>query len=108
VQAVARAELLFRVPPGAFQPPPKVDSAVLRVTPRTDPVVAPDEEEGVRTFVQEAFSLRRKQLRRVVRSVAHLDAAAAEAVLARARVQGDARPETLSPADFARLYRALR
>jgi 16S rRNA (adenine1518-N6/adenine1519-N6)-dimethyltransferase len=107
VQAVARVELLARVPPGAFQPPPQVDSAVIRVTPRDDPVVAADEEARFRGLVQEAFGLRRKQLRRVVRTIARLDAERAEAVLAEAGLDPEARPETLSPTDFARLVRAL-
>lgn len=107
VQAVARVELLARVPPGAFHPPPQVDSAVIRVTPRPDPVVAPEEEARFRSVVQEAFGLRRKQLRRVVRTIARLDAEGADAVLAEAGIDPEARPETLSPADFARLVRAL-
>jgi 16S rRNA (adenine1518-N6/adenine1519-N6)-dimethyltransferase len=107
VQAVARVELLARVPPGAFQPPPQVDSAVIRVTPRPDPVVAPDEEARFRSIVQEAFGLRRKQLRRVVRTIARLDAERADEVLAAAGIDPEARPETLAPHDFARLVRAL-
>ena len=107
VQAVASAEVLLRVPPGAFSPPPKVDSAVIRVTPRETPVVAPEEERRFRRFVQEAFGMRRKQMRRVVRSLASLDAAAAEAVLAAAGVDPEARPETLSPETFARVVRGL-
>ena len=39
VQAVARAERLFTVPAGAFHPRPKVDSAVLRLTPLAEPLV---------------------------------------------------------------------
>ena len=107
VQAVARVELIVRVPPGAFAPPPQVDSAVVRVTPRADPVVGPDEEVRFRRFVQAAFALRRKQLRRVVRTIAGVDADAAEAVLSVAGVDPDARPETLSAAEFAALVRAL-
>lgn len=107
VQAVARTELIARVPPGAFVPPPKVDSAVVRVIPRPDPVVTPSEERRFRRFVQAAFALRRKQLRRVVRTVAGLDVESAEAALARAGVDPDARPEVLSPAEFAALVQAL-
>ncbi|GJG88492.1 ribosomal RNA small subunit methyltransferase A [Gemmatimonadetes bacterium T265] len=107
VQAVARVELVTRVPPGAFAPPPQVDSAVVRVTPRPDPVVAPDEERPFRRFVQAAFALRRKQLRRVVRTITGLDVEAAERALAAADVDPDARAETLSPAEFAALVRAL-
>jgi 16S rRNA (adenine1518-N6/adenine1519-N6)-dimethyltransferase len=108
VQALANAEVLFRVPPGAFSPPPKVDSAVLRVTPRPDPIVEPGEQDEYRSLVQEAFGLRRKQMRRVLRTLRSLDAGAAEEVLRTAAVDPDVRPETLSPADFARLYRVLQ
>ena len=107
VQAVARTEVLLRVPPGAFAPPPKVDSAVIRVTPRPDPAVTADEERRFRRFVQEAFGLRRKQMRRVLRSLAALDAEGADAVLLAAGVDPAARPETLTPETFARVVRAL-
>ncbi|MBA4070627.1 MAG: ribosomal RNA small subunit methyltransferase A [Gemmatimonas sp.] len=108
VQSVAVGELVFKVPAGAFQPPPKVESAVLRITPRPDPVLAADEEEAYRTFVQAAFGLRRKQLRRVVRTVCHLGAEAAGVVVTAAGLDPEARPEVLTPEDFVRLLRASR
>src|ERR1700716_423897 len=82
VAAVARAETLFRVPAGAFAPPPKVESAVVRITPLPTPLVGPDEERPLRTLVQSAFGMRRKQMRRVVRSLYAVDVPSAEAVLA--------------------------
>lgn len=106
VQAVATVKSLFRVPPGAFQPPPKVESAVIRIEPRADPVIAPEEEKPFRRFVQDAFAMRRKQLGRVMRSIRQLGAEEAEAVVRAAGLDPQARPETLSPADFARLLRA--
>ena len=106
VQALAVAELLFRVPAGAFRPPPKVESAVVRIVPRTDPVVAALEEDAFRVLVQGAFGFRRKQMRRVIRGLWDVDAAAADEVLASAGVEPTARPETLSPDQFARLLRA--
>ena len=106
LQALADVRSLFRVPAGAFTPPPQVESAVLEVVPRRDPVIAESEEAVYRTFVQAAFGLRRKQLRRVVRTIWSLDADGAEAVLTRARLDGARRPETLSPDDFAALLRA--
>ena len=108
VQGFAHAELVGRVPPGAFRPPPAVESAILRVIPRDDPVVPDESAQAFRTLVQEAFSLRRKQMRRVVRTVASLDAEGAESVLGAAAIDPETRPETLSPADFARLLHALR
>lgn len=108
VQALAQAELVFKVPAGAFNPPPKVESAVLRITPRVDPVIAADEEEAYRAMVVAAFGLRRKQLKRVVRTVFSLSAEAADAVVTAAGLDAEARPEVLSPTDFARLLRAQR
>ena len=106
VQAVATPTLLFRVPAGAFQPPPKVESAVLRIVPRPDPTIAPNEEEPFRTFVQGVFGFRRKQMRRVLRELWDLDAEAAEQLLRTSGVEPTARPETLSAAAFARVLRA--
>jgi 16S rRNA (adenine1518-N6/adenine1519-N6)-dimethyltransferase len=107
VQSVARPEFLFAVPAGAFQPPPKVESAVVRITPRDAPEVPPERQERYRRLVQGAFAQRRKQMRRVVRSLGALDAAVAERVLATAGIPPEARPEVLSPTDFARLLAAL-
>jgi 16S rRNA (adenine1518-N6/adenine1519-N6)-dimethyltransferase len=106
VQALAVAEQLFGVAAGAFQPPPNVESAVLRITPRDDPVVAGHEERAFRALVQGAFGMRRKQMGRVVRSLWSLGADDAVALLARARVDPAARPEVLSPEEFARVLRA--
>ena len=107
VQAVANAELVFRVSRGAFQPPPRVDSAVLRITPRADPVVVPAEEERFRSFVRAAFGMRRKQMRRVLRELWSLDAETAEHILDSAGIDPAVRPETLSPKGFAMLLRVF-
>ncbi|MEA3246679.1 MAG: 16S rRNA (adenine(1518)-N(6)/adenine(1519)-N(6))-dimethyltransferase RsmA [Gemmatimonadota bacterium] len=106
VQAVATVEVLFRVAAGAFSPPPKVESAVIRITPRPDPVVTPAEEPAFRDFVQALFSFRRKQLVRALREALDLAPAASADLVARAGLDPTARPEVLSPADFATLLRA--
>ena len=106
LQALATVESLFRVPAGAFQPPPKVESAVVRVTPRDQALVSPTEEAGFREFIQAIFGMRRKQMRRVLRGVGSHDAATAEAILQRVHIAPDSRPETLSPELFVALYRA--
>jgi 16S rRNA (adenine1518-N6/adenine1519-N6)-dimethyltransferase len=103
VQGFASATKLFRVAPGSFDPPPKVDSAVIRIQPRAAPVVPAHLEARFRRFVQDAFGLRRKQMRRVLRTVWNLDAEQADAILAAAAIDPTARPETLAPEDFARL-----
>ena len=60
-QFYAQAELLFTVPPGAFRPPPKVDSAVVRLTPRAS--LAVDAPERFLKFAGLCFRQKRKTLR---------------------------------------------
>lgn len=107
VAAVARAETLFTVPAGAFSPPPRVQSAVVRITPLATPLVTPAEERPLRTLVQNAFGMRRKQMRRVLRSLRAVDVETANALLRVAAIDPEVRPETLSPAQFVALLRAL-
>jgi 16S rRNA (adenine1518-N6/adenine1519-N6)-dimethyltransferase len=107
VQAVARAERLFTVPAGAFHPRPKVDSAVLRLTPLASPVVGDDEVGPFRRLVVGLFGFRRKQLGRGLRELTGWEPERAEAALARAGIAASVRPETVSPAAFAALLRAL-
>jgi 16S rRNA (adenine1518-N6/adenine1519-N6)-dimethyltransferase len=57
----ADARILFTVPPGAFQPPPKVDSAVVLLEPRPQPLVA--DAEGFLRFASVCFRQKRKTLR---------------------------------------------
>jgi Dimethyladenosine transferase (rRNA methylation) len=77
------------------------------VTPRAEALLPVDEERSFRMLVQGAFGMRRKQMRRVIRSLRALDVPAAEAVLQASGIDPDARPETLSPDQFARLLRSL-
>lgn len=106
-QALARVELLFGISPGAFQPPPAVDSTVVRLTPRSEPEIGPALEERFRRFVVAAFGLRRKQMLRVLRTMTGMDAGAAARMLARCEIDPKSRAETLSPAQFATLVQAL-
>lgn len=71
-------EPLFDVPPSAFTPPPKVDSAVVRLTPRNDAHNLPDDPALLKQLVTQAFSQRRKTLRNALKALA--PAAALEAV----------------------------
>jgi 16S rRNA (adenine1518-N6/adenine1519-N6)-dimethyltransferase len=107
VQSVAHAERLFSVPAGAFHPRPKVDSAVLRLTPLEQPIVAASEQGAFRRMVVGLFGFRRKQMARAVRELTGWDAERAAATLARAAVAPEVRPEVLEPVAFVRLLRAL-
>ena len=105
VQAVCRAEKLFTVRPGAFTPPPSVTSALMRLTPLADPVVAPAELAAFRVFVTACFTRRRKQLRNVVMAATGRSAAVVHDGLLALALNPAARPETLAPPAFARLLR---
>jgi len=101
VQAVASVEKLFTVAPGAFRPPPKVRSALIRLTPLTEPLVRPEEVAPFRSFVTACFSKRRKQLKNAVPGLndAKLRALGFDPVV---------RPERLPPEAFVRLLRSAR
>jgi 16S rRNA (adenine1518-N6/adenine1519-N6)-dimethyltransferase len=103
VGAVADVEILFTVPARAFRPPPKVESAVVRITPRAASLVPLDREKEFRALVQSIFTMRRKQMQRIIRSLWNLDIETATARLIAAGIDPMARPETLAVAAFARL-----
>jgi 16S rRNA (adenine1518-N6/adenine1519-N6)-dimethyltransferase len=97
VQYHCRVEHLFNVGPGAFNPPPKVDSAIVRLVPHeTLPHPAKD-HRLLERVVREAFNQRRKTLRNTLKQL--LPAEAIEA----AGVDGSLRPEQLDLAAFVRL-----
>jgi len=87
LQARFSMKKLFNVGKGAFRPPPKVDSAVIRLEPL--PEILPINED----LLRRAFSARRKTLRNALPGI---DFAAAG-------IDGGLRPENLSPADYARI-----
>jgi 16S rRNA (adenine1518-N6/adenine1519-N6)-dimethyltransferase len=100
--------MVMSVPPSAFKPPPKVDSTVVRITPRGVPLVQLNSLPGFRTFVQAAFSLRRKQMQKVLRTIRAISPDEAGMILERAGIETTARPEVVSPKAFARLYEILQ
>jgi len=89
--------MLVKVPPGAFTPPPKVDSAVVRMEPLGDDRLRARDEALFAKIVAAAFSQRRKTLRNSARSLV------AEEAFARARIDPSRRGETLSVAQFVAL-----
>jgi 16S rRNA (adenine1518-N6/adenine1519-N6)-dimethyltransferase len=101
VQAVCRVEKLFTLAPGAFRPAPRVRSALLRLTPLDRPLVPAEDIAPFRAFVTACFSRRRKQLRNAVPG-------ATRATLLALGFDPAVRPETLAPAEFARLLRWSR
>lgn len=91
-----------RVPPGAFTPPPKVDSAVVRMKPLDADRPRARDEELFASLVGAAFSQRRKTLRNATR------AWVGEEAFARADIDPGRRGETLSVGEFIALADAAR
>lgn len=97
VQYHCRVEHLFNVGPGAFNPPPKVDSAIVRLVPHAVLPHPAKDHRLLERVVREAFNQRRKTLRNTLKNL--LDAQAIEA----AGVDGSLRPEQLDLAAFVQL-----
>ncbi|MDV3469556.1 16S rRNA (adenine(1518)-N(6)/adenine(1519)-N(6))-dimethyltransferase RsmA [Stenotrophomonas sp. C3(2023)] len=100
LQAYCQVISLFVVPPGAFRPPPKVDSAVVRMIPRDPATVGIDDPRRFADVVRAAFGQRRKTLRNALNTVVSAEQFAA------AGVRPDARAEQLEVAEFIALANA--
>jgi 16S rRNA (adenine1518-N6/adenine1519-N6)-dimethyltransferase len=108
VQAVARVERLFKVAAGAFSPPPKVDSAVLRITPLEKPLIVDGDVSGFRRMVVGLFGFRRKQLIRGLRELTGCGAEQVTGWISRSELSQSKRPQELSPREFVTLYSVIK
>jgi 16S rRNA (adenine1518-N6/adenine1519-N6)-dimethyltransferase len=110
-QFYAKPEIMMRIPPGAFRPPPRVTSALVRMTlPGERAGLGITDEQRFLEFVQLCFGQKRKTLRNNLRAVAPdqwTDERIHEA-LGAAGVRADARAEQLSLAQFAGLFNLLK
>ncbi|OGK83253.1 MAG: ribosomal RNA small subunit methyltransferase A [Candidatus Rokubacteria bacterium GWA2_70_23] len=106
-QMAAEVRVAFSVSPGAFRPPPQVDSAVIHLRALPAPPVAVADPGGFRTVVLAAFSQRRKTLANALASGLRLPVGRLKDVLAATGIDPARRAETLSLAEFARLAEAL-
>jgi 16S rRNA (adenine1518-N6/adenine1519-N6)-dimethyltransferase len=109
VRTVARVERLFRVGRKAFRPVPRVDSAVVRIEPRSPEPLTPEQEVRLRRLVRAAFQWRRKQLGKILRDHPELRVPpeAVPALLKGLGIDPTDRPERLDPDTFVRLADAL-
>lgn len=107
VQSVAEVERVLNVGRQAFRPVPDVESAVVRIVPHRPPRLHADEEAALRELTRRAFGQRRKQFQRILRDAYALDVGGIEALEGRLGLDLSRRPETLSPAEFIALSRAL-
>jgi 16S rRNA (adenine1518-N6/adenine1519-N6)-dimethyltransferase len=100
----ADTDIPARFPPGAFSPPPKVASAVLRARFREAPRAAVSDPLDFERFLQKAFARRRRTLENNLKdSYPHL-----KEYFRFLNVEGSRRPETLSVVEFAAIWRALK
>ena len=97
LQTRFKMQKLFRVGSGAFRPPPKVDSAVVRMVPLATPLVC--DEKVFEQVVREAFSARRKTLRNALPLEAE--------DYAELGIDAGLRPENLSPQDYVRITQRI-
>ena len=101
----AEYEIVERVPPEAFSPPPAVESSVVRTTPR-DPDYAVDEAAFL-AFVRGVFTQRRKTVRNAIRNTTHITGIERPAAVVEAADEAllDQRAGDLTPTEFAELAR---
>lgn len=110
IQSLGDAEILRELPPHVFWPRPKVDSAIIQITPRPEKRERIADTEFYHTFVRSLFFHRRKFLRSVVVAAMkdRLDKPQVDAVLAEEGLGPTARAEELDIPVFLRLSEAFR
>ncbi|MEB3702543.1 16S rRNA (adenine(1518)-N(6)/adenine(1519)-N(6))-dimethyltransferase RsmA [Candidatus Bealeia paramacronuclearis] len=101
-QLVADVELLFDLPPGAFSPPPKVVSSIIRVRPKKKPPTI--DFNSFEKLTAAAFGQRRKMLRSSLKSLMKNP----EELLEKAGIEPTSRAEELTPQDFFNFYQHWR
>jgi 16S rRNA (adenine1518-N6/adenine1519-N6)-dimethyltransferase len=104
VQYLAHCEFICSVPAKAFQPPPKVESAVIRLIPRSPDPIATDPVHLDR-LVKLGFATKRKMLRNNLKSVVERDRLCH--LLEQLEISAQARAEDLTVAQWVRLSNAL-
>jgi len=106
-QYYCESRLLFRVPRGAFSPPPKVESALLELRVREKPLCSVDDEEWYFHVTRTAFGVRRKKAVNALADGLGRRKSPIAAAVEEAGLDPEARAEDWSPHDFARVAAAL-
>jgi 16S rRNA (adenine1518-N6/adenine1519-N6)-dimethyltransferase len=107
VQFYGQPEIIARIPAGAFYPPPKVDSAVVRIRVFDRPPVEVDDVDRFFQVVHAGFGQKRKQLRNALAAGLHRPPEAVSARLTEAGIDPRRRAETLSLTEWGVVYAAL-
>jgi 16S rRNA (adenine1518-N6/adenine1519-N6)-dimethyltransferase len=108
VQVYGKPRIAARLPAGAFIPPPKVDSAVVRVDLYPEPVIPGDRLEVFFNLARAGFSQKRKTLRNSLSGGLGIPPAQASDRLVSAQIDPQRRAETLSLAEWARLVEVFK
>ena len=108
VQIFAEAELDIEVPRQFFTPPPKVDSQVVVLRTRNNPLITPEDQRDFFRIVKAGFSAKRKKLRSSLSGGLGIDKSAVEELLKNAGISPDARAEDLAIEDWKRLLKKWR
>lgn len=107
IQMFAWAEILFKVPPRVFIPPPEVESVVVRLRIREKPLSFLEEEEIFYRVVRGSFQHRRKSILNSLESSLKLKRLELKELLVGANIDPSRRGETLTPQEFANLSNFL-
>ncbi|MCU0521618.1 MAG: 16S rRNA (adenine(1518)-N(6)/adenine(1519)-N(6))-dimethyltransferase RsmA [Anaerolineae bacterium] len=107
VQFYGRPELCLRLRRGAFFPPPKVESAVVRIATYEKPLFPVEDVRRFFQIVRAGFAQRRKQLRNSLSADLALDPQAVVEALRRQDIDSTRRPETLSMKEWGQVYAGL-
>jgi 16S rRNA (adenine1518-N6/adenine1519-N6)-dimethyltransferase len=108
VELYAKACIVGYVGRKDFLPPPKVESAILRLDLRASPVVKPDEREEFLACVRASFFAPRKQIKNSLSYGLGLSPKEAQEILHRANISPHLRPSELALEDWLRLYYTLK
>ena len=108
VQIFTEAELDIEVPKQFFTPPPKVDSQVVVLRTRNNPLIAPEDQKDFFRIVKAGFSAKRKKLRSSLSGGLGIDKSAVEELLKNTGISPDARAEDLAIEDWKRLLKEWR
>ncbi|HXG36738.1 MAG TPA: 16S rRNA (adenine(1518)-N(6)/adenine(1519)-N(6))-dimethyltransferase RsmA [Dehalococcoidia bacterium] len=108
MQYFSEPRLLFEIPPQAFRPPPKVDSAVVRLEVRQQRQLARELEDSFLGFVQAGFAARRKRLRNSLAIGLREETQNVERLLEKAGIDATLRAQSLPVEDWIRLYTTYR
>jgi 16S rRNA (adenine1518-N6/adenine1519-N6)-dimethyltransferase len=103
VGILARVELVKIIKKGAFRPPPRVESAVVRISPHLKPLLEPAEAQAFSKLVHSVFGQRRKTMLNQLAKYLDISKIRTGILLAESGIEPFRRPETISLEEFMRL-----